>query len=101
MNRSNSSSNRLEIKNAVSRKLLSNHSKIAKKYFIQNRDLLKLKAVEKKEEMGKIEGVEEAEKGMQKSIEDGSESEDEHVGGRDKNVPREDVEGDEEDAIGE
>lgn len=101
LNRSNSSSNRLEIKNAVNRKLLSNHSKIAKKYFIQSRDLLKMKAVEKKEETGRIEGVLEPEKGAQKSIEYLNEREDENGGGRDKIVPREDIEGDDEEAIGE
>ena len=101
LNRSNSSSNRLEIMNAVSRKLLSNHSKIAKKYFIQNRDLLKLKTGKRKEEIERIEGVEEAEKVARKSIENLSESEDENGEGRDKIVPREGIEGDEEDAIGE
>jgi hypothetical protein len=101
LNRSNSSSNRLEVKNAVSRKAQLKHSRIAKKYFIQNRDLLKLKAVEKKEEIRRIEGVEKADKSPQKTIENLCEIEDENGKGRDKNVPREDVEGDEEDAIGE
>lgn len=101
LNRSNSSSNRLEIKNAVSSNAQLKHSKIAKKYFIQNRDLLKLKAVEKKEEMGRIEGVEDVEKGTLKGIENLRESGDEQVEERDKNLPREEVEGDDEEAIGE
>ena len=98
LNRSNSSLNRFEMKNAVSRRSLTKHSKIAKKYFIQSRDFLKVKTREKVE---RIEGVEESEKGPQMSIENESESEDEKVEGRDKSVPVEDREGDEEDAIGE